>query len=142
MKDIESQAIEYAEALNDIADVLDMPTGATSADIVKKARNLWANGIHTENETSKIRSFPEKCPACGKPKAEGWVKGWRGWECGSYSQAHDHHRENGLNFRQSIPCATDHWQQRALRAEYILTLIPIPPPNAAQSRDDGENLTT
>lgn len=47
MKGIESQAIEYAEALNDIADVLDMPIGATSAEIVKKARNRWANGIHT-----------------------------------------------------------------------------------------------
>lgn len=47
MKDIESQAIEYAEALNDIADVLDMPIGATSAEIVEKARNRWANGIHT-----------------------------------------------------------------------------------------------
>ena len=47
MKDIESQAIEYAEALNDIADVLDMPTGATAADIVRTARNRWATGIHT-----------------------------------------------------------------------------------------------
>ncbi|MFO0201961.1 MAG: hypothetical protein ACK528_02415 [Alphaproteobacteria bacterium] len=47
MKDIESQAIEYAEALSDIADVLNMPTGATAADIVKKARNRWASGIHT-----------------------------------------------------------------------------------------------
>lgn len=75
-------------------------------------------------------SFPAQCPACGKPKAEGWVKGWRGWECGSYSRSHDHDRENGLNFRQSIPCATDHWKQRALRAEYLLTLIPILPPNA------------
>lgn len=47
MKDIESQAIEYAEALNDIADVLDMPTGATAAEIAERARNRWANGIHT-----------------------------------------------------------------------------------------------
>lgn len=47
MKDIESQAIEYAEALNDIADVLDMPTGATSAEIVKQARNRWSDGIHS-----------------------------------------------------------------------------------------------
>ena len=47
MKDIESQAIEYAEALNDIADALDIPTGAKSAEIVQAARNRWANGIHT-----------------------------------------------------------------------------------------------
>jgi hypothetical protein len=47
MKDIESQAIEYAEALNDIADALDIPTGAKSAEIVQAARNRWATGIHT-----------------------------------------------------------------------------------------------
>ena len=57
MKDIESQAIEYAEALNDIADVLDMPTGATAAEIVERARNRWANGIHTCHE----RCTRERC---------------------------------------------------------------------------------
>lgn len=72
MKNIESQAIEYAEALNDIADVLDMPTGATSAEIVKKARNRWANGIHTCHdkcsrercvERRRIRSMREALEA-------------------------------------------------------------------------------
>ena len=57
MKDIESQAIEYAEALNDIADVLDMPTGATAAEIVERARNRWANGLHTCHE----RCTRERC---------------------------------------------------------------------------------
>lgn len=57
MKDIESQAIEYAEALNDIADVLDMPTGATAAEIVERARNRWANGLHTCGE----RCTRERC---------------------------------------------------------------------------------
>jgi len=65
MKDIESQAIEYAEALNDIADVLDMPTGATSAEIVKKARNRWANGIHTCHD----RCSRERCVERRKMKA-------------------------------------------------------------------------
>lgn len=40
-------AHEYAEALDDIADLLDMPTGATPTKIVKAARKEWANGIHT-----------------------------------------------------------------------------------------------
>ena len=31
---------QYAEALNDIADVLDLPTGATSEDIVEAVRKL------------------------------------------------------------------------------------------------------
>lgn len=47
MKDIESQAFEYAEALNDIADLLDMPTGASPADIAQAAKNKWASGIHS-----------------------------------------------------------------------------------------------
>jgi len=29
-----------------------------------------------------------------------------------------------------MDCAVDHWKQRALRAEYLLTLIPIPSQNA------------
>lgn len=73
-------------------------------------------------------SFPARCPACGKPKADGWVKGYHGWDCGSYSQSHWKLGEE-LRFVQSIECATDHWKQRALRAEYLLTLIPIPPQN-------------
>lgn len=47
MKTIEDRAHEYAEALNDIADMLDMPTGSTSIQIVKAAGKEWANGIHT-----------------------------------------------------------------------------------------------
>jgi hypothetical protein len=35
-----------------------------------------------------------------------------------------------LNFQQSVDCAVDHWKQRALRAEYLLTLIPIPSQNS------------
>ena len=66
MKDIESPAtgyaaMEYAEALNDIADVLEMPTGATAAEIVKAARNRWASGIHTYHE----RYHREKCSLSG-----------------------------------------------------------------------------
>lgn len=65
MKDIESQAIEYAEALNDIAEVLDMPTGATAAEIVEAASNRWANGIHTCHE----RCTRERCVERRKLKA-------------------------------------------------------------------------
>ena len=65
MKDIESQAMEYAEALNDIADVLNMPTGATAAEIVQKARDRWANGIHTCHE----RCTRERCVERRKLKA-------------------------------------------------------------------------
>jgi hypothetical protein len=43
----EDMAHEYAEALNNIADMLDMPTGSTPAEIVKMAGNRWARGIHT-----------------------------------------------------------------------------------------------
>jgi hypothetical protein len=42
MKTIEDMAHEYAEALNDIADILDMPTGSTAAQIVTAARDRWA----------------------------------------------------------------------------------------------------
>lgn len=35
---------ENAEALNDIADVLGMPTGSTTAEIVKKVRENMAAG--------------------------------------------------------------------------------------------------
>ena len=65
MKGIESQAIEYAEALIDIADVPGMPTGATAADIVKKACNRWANGIHTCSD----RCTRERCVERRKMKA-------------------------------------------------------------------------
>ena len=47
-----------------------------------------------------------------------------------YSRSH-WNLGDSLNFKQSIACATDHWKQRALRAEYLLTLIPIPPQRAA-----------
>ena len=40
MKSIEHQAEEYAEALNDIADILDMPTGQTPAEIVEAVREM------------------------------------------------------------------------------------------------------
>jgi len=45
MKTIEQCAEEYAEALADIADVLDLPTGYSPSDVVDAARIKWANGI-------------------------------------------------------------------------------------------------
>lgn len=77
-------------------------------------------------------AFPAHCPACGKPKAEGWVEGYHGWDCGSYLRSH-WKLGDPLNFKQSIECAVDYWKQRAMRAEYLLTLIPIPPQNAEPS---------
>lgn len=40
MKTIEDQTLEYAEALNDIADILQLPTGVTAAEIVA-AMKIW-----------------------------------------------------------------------------------------------------
>ena len=39
-----NKAAECAESLNDIADLLDMPTGTTPSEIVEKARIRWATG--------------------------------------------------------------------------------------------------
>jgi hypothetical protein len=47
MKTIEQCAEEYAEALADIADVLDLPTGYSSSDVVDAARIKWAKDIHS-----------------------------------------------------------------------------------------------
>jgi len=62
------KADEYAEALNDIADVLSLPTGSTSADIVAACRQ-WANdftrcngvGILFENDGWDWREGCETC---------------------------------------------------------------------------------
>ena len=43
--DCEKKAVEYGELLNDMADVLDLPTGSTPADVldaVKEMRDDWA----------------------------------------------------------------------------------------------------
>ena len=53
MKSIESQAEEYAEALNDIADVLGMPTGSTSSQIAEAVESRWAAGIHSCGDNCK-----------------------------------------------------------------------------------------
>lgn len=44
---LEDQCSEYAEALNDIADMLRLPTGVTSAEIVEACRNLRNSVIET-----------------------------------------------------------------------------------------------
>ena len=44
MKSPEEQAEEYAEALNDIADILELPTGATSKDMIAKVWE-YANAL-------------------------------------------------------------------------------------------------
>lgn len=46
MKTIEQQAIEHAEALHDIADILDLPTGATPAEIVEAVRREASESLH------------------------------------------------------------------------------------------------
>jgi hypothetical protein len=43
MKTIEEQAEEYAEALNDIADIMDLPTGNSSRDIVEAVHDMRAH---------------------------------------------------------------------------------------------------
>jgi hypothetical protein len=48
MKTIEDQTLEYAEALNDIADILQLPTGVTSAEIVAACRELLNRPVQTE----------------------------------------------------------------------------------------------
>jgi hypothetical protein len=49
MKTIEDQTLEYAEALNDIADILQLPTGVTSAEIVATCReSLIAESMQTQ----------------------------------------------------------------------------------------------
>lgn len=49
MKTIEDQTLEYAEALNDIADILQLPTGVTSAEIVAACReSLIAESMQTQ----------------------------------------------------------------------------------------------
>ena len=50
MKTIEDQTLEYAEALNDIADILQLPTGVTSAEIVAACRELLNVKAHTQKE--------------------------------------------------------------------------------------------
>lgn len=42
MKSIEDQAEEYAEALNDIADIMDLPTGNSAKDIVEAVHDMRA----------------------------------------------------------------------------------------------------
>lgn len=42
-----AKAYEYVEALNDIADFLGLPTGATPRQVVEAAENAWARGLHT-----------------------------------------------------------------------------------------------
>ena len=48
MKTIEDQTLEYAEALNDIADILQLPTGVTSAEIVAACRESLSRPVQTE----------------------------------------------------------------------------------------------
>lgn len=63
---LEDQASEYAEALNDIADTLRLPTGATSADIVAachRVRNMvieeCAVAIQTQERRTKYQWMPD-----------------------------------------------------------------------------------
>lgn len=60
------------------------------------------------------------CPGCGVEQDPNWVRGWRGWKCGSFSCARD-----GLpiDFKQSLPCATTHWRSRAEIAEAKLEVL-------------------
>ena len=48
MKTIEDQTLEYAEALNDIADILQLPTGVTSTEIVAACREFLNRPVQTE----------------------------------------------------------------------------------------------
>lgn len=46
-RSLEDQAVEYAEALNDIAEMLYLPSGSTAAEIVEGVGRRWAHGIHS-----------------------------------------------------------------------------------------------
>lgn len=71
-----------------------------------------------------LSEFPATCPHCGAAKAPGWVKGFHGWTCGSYSQAHHSgYCQEPLNIIQSIECAVTHWRRRAERAESKLDAL-------------------
>jgi len=72
-----------------------------------------------------VNDLPSQCPLCGAARKEGYVGGWHGWECGTASHAH-HSQKAALNLVQSIPCAVAHWKRRAIKAEYLLSLIPVP----------------
>lgn len=41
--------MDNTSAINEIADMLDLPAGHTPEDVVQAARNAWARGIHTCN---------------------------------------------------------------------------------------------
>jgi hypothetical protein len=63
---LEDQAVEYAEALNDIADMLRLPTGATSADIVAACHSMrnmiieeCAVAIQTQERGTRYRWMPD-----------------------------------------------------------------------------------
>jgi hypothetical protein len=56
---IEDQTLEYAEALNDIADILQLPTGVTSAEIVS-AINIWR-----DEAEKQFRDLYEVCNQFG-----------------------------------------------------------------------------
>ena len=49
-------AAVHSEALNDIADVLDMPTGATPAEIVAAVRERCGEAQHTERSNEPQKS--------------------------------------------------------------------------------------
>jgi len=66
-----------------------------------------------------LSEFPPTCPHCGAKRADGWVKGYHGWTCGSYSRAHhDVPAPQPLNIIQSTDCAVTHWRRRAELAEW------------------------
>lgn len=74
--------------------------------------------------TCSASSVPDQCPKCGIERAEGWVHGYRGWKCGTYWQSNS---DSTNQLKQSIECAVTHWKKRALKAEWLLSLIT--PPN-------------
>jgi hypothetical protein len=65
-RSLEDQAVEYAEALNDIADTLQLPTGVTSAEIVaacQRTRNIaieeCAVAIQTQERGTRYQWMPD-----------------------------------------------------------------------------------
>lgn len=70
--------------------------------------------------SSQLVSQPPECPCpkCGSTPAPEWVKGWRGWTCGSYLSGHDEPK----TLVQSVPCAYQQGRREATDATLVAWL--------------------
>ena len=80
------------------------------------------------------------CPGCGAERDPGWVRGWRGWKCGSFNAAHDW---MPVEFKQSLACGVAVWRRRAeiaeARLEGLTSKSPTPITKPLTRRDMDED---